>query len=99
MSVVVLKLSFSVFRIMSERGGSFRGYGRGRGNRGGGRGGRGGGGGGGRHPPGLKGAEIGMWYRNQSRGKKKQREISQVGHVCVSCLSADIICKTLMSPL
>ncbi|KAJ8024338.1 ATP-dependent RNA helicase DHX36 [Holothuria leucospilota] len=76
---------------MSGRGGSFRGSGRGRGNRGGGRG----GGGGGRHPPGLKGAEIGMWYRNQSRGKKKQREISQRAVVSMNSQQASNISQLL----
>ena len=57
---------------------------RGRGpNRGGGRG-RGGGGGGGRGrggggpPPGLSGKDIGMYYRNKSMAKKKEKEKNEV---------------------
>nr|CAD7423822.1 unnamed protein product [Timema monikensis] len=47
----------------SEAGSSFMGQGRGRG-----RGGRGG------HPPGLKGKDIGMWYRQKSLQNKKKEE-------------------------
>ena len=69
---------------MSGRGGS--GGPRGHGYSGRGRGGRGrGGGGGGRgrgrggpHPPGLTGREIGMWYAQRGRGKKKERELREV---------------------
>ena len=46
---------------------SYRGRGRGGPNRGGGRG-RGG------RPPGLRGKEIGMYYRQQSITKKKEQE-------------------------
>ena len=66
---------------MAERGGGGRGYhGRGHHGRGrGGGGGRGRGRGGGGPPPGLKGREIGMWYAQRSKGKKKDKEIQEVG--------------------
>ena len=66
--------------IVGGRGG---GYGGGKQKRGGGRGGgagrrRGGGGRGGRHPPGLTGPQIGMWYRNEANRDKIKREREQV---------------------
>jgi len=39
---------------------------------------RGGRGGGGRHPPFLKGKEIGLFYKNRSLQKRKQIEKTQV---------------------
>ena len=79
----MIKHGYSYFQIIKPRyfcteqsTMSYRGRGRGGPNRGGGRGGpnRGGGRGGGGRPPGLKGKDIGMYYRQQSLQKKQEHE-------------------------
>ena len=40
--------------------------------------GRGAGRGRGKHPPGLSGREIGLWYASRGRAKKKEREAREV---------------------
>ncbi|XP_072169908.1 ATP-dependent DNA/RNA helicase DHX36-like [Diadema setosum] len=54
-------------RGRDEQGGRGRGRGRGRGGFG--------------PPPGLTGREIGMWYAQRSRGKKREKEIQERGRV------------------
>ena len=58
----------SVSRRLCTMSGRYAGRGRGRG--------RGGGGGG--PPPGLSGKQIGLWYKDRSKGKKKEKEINEV---------------------
>ncbi|XP_046840987.1 ATP-dependent DNA/RNA helicase DHX36-like [Xenia sp. Carnegie-2017] len=61
-----------------RRGGRGRGSGRGRG------GGRGHGGGRGGHPPGLTGAQIGMWYKEKSEQSNIRKEREQRQEVSMS---------------